>query len=117
MSSTKLANKVFNIRPGVKHDASLYVVKLITGQGGGEGGGGKCGHSGYKCLLSHFTYITSTDYSFLIPCFAASHLAKRKIETVKASNLHPSWEASKRRKQQETGIAEFKGQRIVFSET
>ena len=63
MSSTKLAKKVFNFRPGVKHDASLYVVKLITG-GGGGGGGGKCGHSAYKCLLSHFTDITSTDYSF-----------------------------------------------------
>lgn len=38
-------------------------------------------------------------------------------EQVKDASLHPSWEASRRRKEQESKRTPFEGQRTVFSDS
>lgn len=61
-----------------------------------------------------------------VPFYTAKrkgHGANKKLlqsEPVKESSsvsLHPSWEASRKKKEQESKLSSFQGQRIVFSES
>lgn len=53
-------------------------------------------------------------------CTAKRH-KRRKLESEhkqpKDTSLHPSWEASRRRKEQESKLARFQGQRTIFSDS
>lgn len=76
-----------------------------------------------------FRYIVISHYlCFLLPGFQQNEpqlknlfnkSAQRGLESTKQQSqlpLHPSWEASRRRKEQQSKIAVFQGKKITFDD-